>query len=230
MPELPINILVIVAIAVIILLSIVALYFVGWSPFGGFISLASLKNQGCSNYSFNYQCGARGATTSDIKFQTNSYKVNNLFELCQNYFNASTESECRASCGCGATISTGGGPGSCTCGATSCGSCISGNPPKFCNSASTIVDNCNQCPSCPAGQSCQADGSCSSGGACSWQQSHCGDDPICLCNGGTDPNCLCCSDSGKPNYEYVCGLPGCTGTCSGGYLPGDRTCNPVVYC
>jgi len=98
--ELPINVLVLVAIAVIVLLAIIALYFIGWSPFGGFISLATLKNIGCSNFSFNYACGARGATTDDIKFGTNSYNVNNLTALCVKYFNVTTRAECATVCGC----------------------------------------------------------------------------------------------------------------------------------
>jgi len=220
MPELPINILVIVAIAVIILLSIVALYFVGWSPFGGFVSLASLKNQGCSNYSFNYECGARGAATSDIEFQTNSYKVNNLLELCQNYLNASTESECRASCGCGATISSGGGGGGpCTCGATSCGSCISDNPPKFCNSAGTIVDNCIQCPPCPlASPTCNADGSCSAAVcSCNWENDACG-------GGGCTIFVFWCGQW----QRCKCSILNC-GTC-GGSPDGALFCNTGIVC
>jgi len=100
--ELPINVMVIVAIAIIILLSIVALYFIGWSPFSGFVSLATLKNTGCSNFSFNYKCGAGGATTDDIKFGKNSYNVDNLTALCVAYFNVSSgdTAGCAAVCGC----------------------------------------------------------------------------------------------------------------------------------
>jgi len=164
MPELPINILVIVAIAVIILLSIVALYFTGWSPFGGFVSLASLKNTGCSNFSFNYACGARGASTSDIKFQTNSYKVNNLFELCENYLNASTESECRASCGCGATISGGGG---CVC------NWDQQAPPVFCTVVGVgngCMEDCNCAPGGCGGQCTGTDVYCVVGIAPQWPE------------------------------------------------------------
>ena len=108
--ELPINVLVLVAIAVIILLSIIALYFIGWSPFGGFISLSTLKNTGCSNFSFNYACGARNATTKDICLPSNSYltkpcrpdgtDASNLFRLCFQYFNVSDDAGCREVCGC----------------------------------------------------------------------------------------------------------------------------------
>jgi hypothetical protein len=45
--ELPINILVIVAIAVIVLLGLIALYFVGWGPFAGAAGLEGVKNAAC---------------------------------------------------------------------------------------------------------------------------------------------------------------------------------------
>ena len=45
--ELPINILVVVAIAVIVLLGLVALYFIGFNPFSGSVGIESVKNQGC---------------------------------------------------------------------------------------------------------------------------------------------------------------------------------------
>ena len=100
--ELPINVLVIVAIAVIVLLGLVVLYFIGFNPFSGSISLTSLKNQGCSNFSLNFNCGGRGATTSDIILPANSYnlRANTLNALCNQYFNATTEAECRSLCGC----------------------------------------------------------------------------------------------------------------------------------
>jgi hypothetical protein len=55
--ELPINILVIVAIAVIVLLGMVALYFAGWSPFSGSVGVESIKNSACTNYTRNNDCG-----------------------------------------------------------------------------------------------------------------------------------------------------------------------------
>jgi hypothetical protein len=46
--ELPINILVIVAIAVIVLLGLVALYFTGFGPFSGVAGQEAIKNQACA--------------------------------------------------------------------------------------------------------------------------------------------------------------------------------------
>ena len=45
--ELPINVLVIVAIAVIVLLGLIALYFLGFGPFSTGVSLQAAKSQGC---------------------------------------------------------------------------------------------------------------------------------------------------------------------------------------
>ncbi len=45
--ELPINILVIVAIAVIVLLGLVALYFTGFGPFSAVAGQEAIKNRAC---------------------------------------------------------------------------------------------------------------------------------------------------------------------------------------
>jgi len=112
--ELPINVLVIVAIAVIVLLGIVVLYFIGFQPFSESISITSLKNVGCSNFSLNYDCGSRGGvTTDDIILPANSYGVTNLLDLCTQKFGAADDAECRVVCGC--AVGGGGGGGSCTC-------------------------------------------------------------------------------------------------------------------
>ena len=110
--ELPINVLVIVAIAIIVLLGIVVLYFIGFNPFSGSISLTSLKNAGCSNFSLNFNCGSRGTggigspkDPADICLPTNTYltsgcATNNLQQLCTNFLGASTPAQCRQVCGC----------------------------------------------------------------------------------------------------------------------------------
>lgn len=115
--ELPINVLVIVAIAVIVLLGIVVLYFIGFNPFSGSISITSLKNSGCSNFSLNFNCGSRGTggigspnDPEDICLPVNTYltrpcfpngpEASNLQQLCTGYFGASTPAQCRQVCGC----------------------------------------------------------------------------------------------------------------------------------
>jgi len=100
--ELPINVLVIVAIAIIVLLGVVVLYFIGFNPFSGSVSLTSLKSQGCSNFTLNYDCGRRGATTSNINLPGNSYGVTTLQDLCEDYLNVTpaNTAQCAALCGC----------------------------------------------------------------------------------------------------------------------------------
>ena len=76
--ELPINILVIVAIAVIVLLGLVALYFVGFGPFSATAGIEAVKNQACtvlnpragcttdpSSVTVNYDVGNDGDTSND---------------------------------------------------------------------------------------------------------------------------------------------------------------------
>jgi len=48
--ELPINILVIVAIAVIVLLGLVAMYFLGIGPFSNTVAMQAAKSEGCREY------------------------------------------------------------------------------------------------------------------------------------------------------------------------------------
>jgi len=99
--ELPINVLVIVAIAVIVLLGLVVLYFIGFNPFSGSISLTSLKNAGCSNFSLNFDCGRRGAmTTALITLPANTYGYTNLLALCIGQLGAADDAACRQVCGC----------------------------------------------------------------------------------------------------------------------------------
>jgi len=52
--ELPINILVVVAIAVIVLLGLVALYFIGFNPFSVSAGIESIKNDACRRYINQY--------------------------------------------------------------------------------------------------------------------------------------------------------------------------------
>jgi hypothetical protein len=111
--ELPINILVIVAIAVIVLLGLVALYFVGFSPFGSSTSLTALKNKACSDFLLNYNCGKNGKmNTTDVTLDSNTLGLpaNTLYCLCVQKLgitaadcttkNAAAEAACRVTCGC----------------------------------------------------------------------------------------------------------------------------------
>jgi hypothetical protein len=51
--ELPINILVIIVIAVIVLLGIIAVYFTGWTPYAQSSGVDAVKNAGCRMVVYN---------------------------------------------------------------------------------------------------------------------------------------------------------------------------------
>ena len=81
--ELPINILVVVAIAVIVLLGLVALYFIGFNPFSNTTALNAAKSSGCRLYmnqapacsnwtAFNVTW--QGTSTEFDTFMVDSYK------------------------------------------------------------------------------------------------------------------------------------------------------------
>jgi hypothetical protein len=63
--ELPINILVIVAIAVIVLLGLVALYFIGFNPLSVSISQDSAKSNACRDYLHQYPVCSNAGDNAD---------------------------------------------------------------------------------------------------------------------------------------------------------------------
>jgi len=123
--ELPINILVIVAIAVIVLLGLVAVYFVGFNPFSSVAGIEGIKNDACRVLVQGKNCAE---LTSNIVFdgamlrQFDANKNNamvatavsswgtacpdalwtgdNLAALCACYYSRSTEAQCKALCSC----------------------------------------------------------------------------------------------------------------------------------
>jgi len=124
--SLPINVLVIVVIAVIVLLGIVALYFGGFNPFSAAIGVEGVKNEkcgelvrkGCSlstaslkvdNFDAD-QDGKVGTaetgsgwtwttTTTQCGVKTNTVG-DNLASICDCYYNRITEPDCKRLCGC----------------------------------------------------------------------------------------------------------------------------------
>lgn len=66
--ELPINVLIIVAVALIVLLALVALYFTGFNPFTGAVGLESIKNDACRTLAQLNRCQAepRDVTIEDF--------------------------------------------------------------------------------------------------------------------------------------------------------------------
>jgi len=117
--ELPINILVVVAIAVIVLLALVALYFIGFSPFSTSISIEGVKNAACSELvrrgcadltntiGVNFDADGDGDTgaTGTWVWRTSVCNVavgagDNLASLCNCSYSRTSEADCKRLCGC----------------------------------------------------------------------------------------------------------------------------------
>ncbi len=111
--ELPINVLIIIALAVIVLIAIVAFFYPSFFSGSQTVSLESAKTQACRSLV------AIGCTSSVgvgvIKFDADMNGViydtssaalaggDTLFELCTNYLQisgATADADCRALCGC----------------------------------------------------------------------------------------------------------------------------------
>ena len=116
--ELPINILVVVAVAVIVLLGVIALYFGGFLGPAGTMTQESAKESACT-YVMNKVGGCMTANTSAIIFgaaggppaydadgdgtieSTDTAGADTLQALCDTYFGAAgSQATCRRVCGC----------------------------------------------------------------------------------------------------------------------------------
>jgi len=117
--ELPINLLVVVAVAIIVLLGVIGLFLAGFFGGGQNLQLTTAKNSACS---ILIQSGCQVTNTLDIPVDfdadnnesiTFDNKVtdpdgtgprgpgDNLFILCQNYFSAITDANCKKNvCNC----------------------------------------------------------------------------------------------------------------------------------
>jgi len=99
---LPINILVIVAIATVAMLGLVGVYGVGYNPFSSAMGLESVKNLACRQLVM----GGCKVNTSEITVNYDANKDGNissadtLSELCKNFFGRRDEKSCKQLCGC----------------------------------------------------------------------------------------------------------------------------------
>ncbi len=117
--ELPINVLVIVAVAVIVLLGIVALFMLGFSPFGTISGQESYKNAACTeltrggctdnpneiqvNFDANKDdvvCTQSSADYSATTGKCGTAPIDTLQDLCTNFYRAPTQTECKRLCAC----------------------------------------------------------------------------------------------------------------------------------
>jgi hypothetical protein len=115
--ELPINVLIIVVIAVIVLLGIIAVYFAGWTPYASSSGVDAVKNDACRILVMGHGCDIE---PDQIEI-TNFDGADDLQELCDVYFGTGGDIDaCKAICGCGGVVSIlggggGGGGGTCVC-------------------------------------------------------------------------------------------------------------------
>jgi hypothetical protein len=124
--ELPINALIIITVAVLVLLGIVALWMSSWGGGSRGVTIEAAKSAACSEL-MRYYAGCTAKDPKDIpisNFDANRNGNNgdagtfdstktvcgtsadaangdNLQTLCYCYYNAKTASACRITCGCG---------------------------------------------------------------------------------------------------------------------------------
>jgi hypothetical protein len=100
--SLPINILVIIAIAVIVLLGLIAMYFTGFGPFTTAVSLEGVKNEACRELVQQYRCDRDldDILTDNFDVAGDGDSANdNLESLCSIHFNLDAAG-CKQMCGC----------------------------------------------------------------------------------------------------------------------------------
>jgi hypothetical protein len=106
--ELPINVLVIIVIAVIVLLGIIAVYFAGWTPFAQSSGVDAVKNAGCRMVVYNcsieldtilFDGSNIGLPTYDVNDDGIYDSDDNMEELCRIHFDADP-TQCAKLCGC----------------------------------------------------------------------------------------------------------------------------------
>ncbi len=111
--ELPINILVVVAVAVIVLLGVVALYFSGFVTPAGVMSSEAAKEAGCTRVMRNpngcitvdpstilLDGTVTGLPAFDANDDASITNADTLLALCDNYFGVAAAGDCRKLCGC----------------------------------------------------------------------------------------------------------------------------------
>jgi len=113
--SLPINVLVIVAIAIVVLLGLVAMYFTGFGPFTTAAGLEGIKNEACRVLVQEKRCKVYTYEITISNFDANKNGNNdpgaswdwtagtgddNLAALCYNYYGIRGEASCKQLCQC----------------------------------------------------------------------------------------------------------------------------------
>jgi hypothetical protein len=123
--ELPINVLVIVAIAIVVLLAVIALYFGGFTPFSSAVNIEGVKNEGCRQLVQQKNCNAATNAIAISNFDADQDTFigtadtgsgwtwgtsvckgavgsggDNLASLCKCWYTRDSDASCRQLCGC----------------------------------------------------------------------------------------------------------------------------------
>lgn len=115
--SLPINVLVIVVIAIIVLLGVVAIYFGGFSPFSSAISVEGAKNAACGelvrkncavnpgaiviqNFDANNDTNINPGSEATLTALACNAGSDNLGRLCACFYSRTTNIDCKRLCGC----------------------------------------------------------------------------------------------------------------------------------
>ena len=121
--ELPINVLIIIAVALIVLLAVVAMYFSGFNPFTSAIGLEGIKNDACRKLVQEKRCmvtskeieiqgfdanrDGDNVAGTEWDFDDTDYDCSaggdgndNLAALCDCYYSIESEGQCKVMCGC----------------------------------------------------------------------------------------------------------------------------------
>jgi len=93
---LPIEVLVVIVIAVIVLLGMVAVYFSGWTPFAQTAGIDAIKNDACRKIAYDCSKSPADVDIEDVDDATD------LQTLCEVYYDIDDNDldACRRLCGC----------------------------------------------------------------------------------------------------------------------------------
>lgn len=114
--ELPINVLIILAVAIIVLIAIIAMFYPAFTNGSGTASMDLAKSQACRSLVVGYDCKNSGTNTPATSAGAlGSVKVDNydvdgllgpnsvgdtLWNLCTMKYQISTDADCRKLCNC----------------------------------------------------------------------------------------------------------------------------------
>ena len=111
--ELPINILIIVAVAVIVLIALIAMFYPAFLSGSQTVSIETAKTQACRSWIanscsiswdsigvINFDADKNGKVWGTTTEAINPPEQDNIHNLCSNYLQTTVEADCKKLCGC----------------------------------------------------------------------------------------------------------------------------------